>query len=212
MNDEIPLILEREAGVAEHVAAIAVGFGLMPVESKSKSAAAGHPVFEDRLFFKGVVPGDTTAVSLRIANPKDFERFPKAYAAYKTRETTPIQGMRIEEWPQITRSQALTFKAMHIFTVEALAEVHDGHIDKLGANARELRTKAVAFLAQAKDTAAAAKIAAENDALKIQLADMQKQIARLGARLGAQPDEEPERRKGGWPKGKPRKPVDAEVS
>jgi len=184
MNDEIPLMLEREAGAPEYVSAIAVGFGLMPLESKRKSAEAGHPVFEDRLFFKGVIPGDKNQISIRIANQKDFDRFPRAYAAFKQRETTPIQGMPIEEWPQIARSQALTFKAMHIFTVESLAEVHDGHIDKLGQNARELRTKAKAFLAQAKDSAAAQKIAAENDALKMQLADMQRQINDLGGRVG----------------------------
>lgn len=182
MNDEIPLMLERQAGAPEHVAAIAVGFGLMPVESKRKSAEAGHPVFEDRLFFKGVVPGDKNTVSLRIAGQKDFDRFPRAYGAYKQRETTPVQGLPIEEWPAISRSQALNFKAMHIFTVEALCEVHDGHIDKLGQNARDLRTKAKAFLAQAKDTAAAQKTAAENDALKAQLAEMQRQITDLASR------------------------------
>ena len=183
MNDEIPLMLEREAGAPEHVAAIAVGFGLLPIESKQKSAEVGHPVYEERLFFKGVVPGDKSTVSLRIAKEADFERFPRAYAAYKQRETQPMQGLPIEQWPVITRSQALTLKAMHVFTVEALAEVHDGHIDKLGQNARELRTKAKAYLAQAKDTAAAQKIAAENDALKAQLADMQRQISELAGQI-----------------------------
>src|SRR4051812_12094655 len=101
MNDEIPLILEREAGAPEHVAAIAVGFGLLPMESKRKSAESGRPFFEERLFFKCVVPGDKNTVSLRIATEKDFERFPRAYAAYKQRETAPVEGLPIDQWPVV---------------------------------------------------------------------------------------------------------------
>lgn len=197
--DEIPLMMEREAGAPEHVAAIAVGFGMVPMEDTKESSKAGHPVFKDREFFKGVVPGDKNTVSLRLANDKDRLRFPKAYAAFKQRETVPIQGMPVEEWPQITRAQAMTFKAMHIFTVEALAEVHDGHIDKLGQNARELRTKAKAFLATAKDTAAAQKIAAENDKLKEQITELQRQMADLASRV-----DEPKRGPG-----RPRKEAEA---
>jgi hypothetical protein len=89
--------------------------------------------------------------------------------------------MPVEQWPQITRAQAMTLKAMHVHTVESLAEVHDGHIDKLGQNGRELRTKAKAFLELAKDTAAAQAHAAENQALKDQIAELQRQFAQLSA-------------------------------
>lgn len=181
MDDEIPLMIEREAGAPEHVAAIAVGFGMLPMQSQRESDKAGHPVFVDKEFFSARVPGDKNTHSLRISTDKDRQRFPRAYAAFKERATTPIQGMPIEQWPQITRGQALTLKAMHIHTVESLAEVHDGHIDKLGQNARELRTKAKAFLELAKNTAVEQKHAAENQQLKDQIAEMQRQIAELGA-------------------------------
>lgn len=183
MTDEIPLMLEREAGAPEHVAAIAVGFGMVPFENKKASAKAGYPVFTEHEFVSLRVPGDKNTHSLRFATDKDRQRFPRAYAAFKERATVPIQGMPIEEWPQITRAQALTLKAMHIHTVESLAEVHDGHIDKLGQNGRELRVKAKAFLEQAKDTAAAQKIAAENQRLTDQMVEMQRQITELSAAL-----------------------------
>lgn len=178
-DDEIPLILEREAGAPEHVAAIAVGFGMVPFEDKRASAKAGYPVFTEHEFVSLRVPGDKNTHSLRFSTDKDRKRFPRAYAAFKERATVPIQGMPIEEWPQITRAQALTLKAMHIHTVESLAEVHDGHIDKLGQNGRELRVKAKAFLEQAKDTAAAQKIAAENQQLRDELAELRQQFARF---------------------------------
>lgn len=192
-ESEIPLMMEREAGAPDHVAAIAVGFGMLAVENPKLSSAAGHPVFMDREHFKGVVPGDKNTVSCRYSTDKDRQRFPKAYAAFKQRETTPIQGMPIEQWPQVTRAQALNFKTMHVFTVEALAEVHDGHIDKLGQNARELRTKAKAFLDLAKDTAAAQKSAAENEQLRNQIAELTRQMTDLASRVGDQPKRGPGR-------------------
>lgn len=189
MIDDIPLILEREAGAPDHIAAIAVGFGMMPIEDKTASDKAGHPVFVDKEFFSARIPGDKNTHSLRLSTPKDRERFPRAYAAFKQRDTVPIQGMPIEQWPQITRAQALTFKAMGIHVVEALAEVHDGHIDKLGQSARELRTKAKAFLAQAKDAAEAQRLAAENQRKDDEMAELRRQIADLASRL-----EEPKRK------------------
>lgn len=183
MTDEIPLMMEREAGAPDFIAAIAVGFGTMPVEDKKASEKAGYPVFVDREFFSARVPGDKNTHSLRIATDKDRQRFPRAYAAFKQRDTVPVQGMPIEQWPQITRAQALTLRAAGVHTVEAMAEVHDGNIDKLGANARELKAKAKAFLAQATDTAAAQKLAAENERKDLEMAELRRQIADLAAKL-----------------------------
>lgn len=183
MFDEIPLMMEREAGAPDFIAALAVGFGMLPVEDKSASDKAGHPVFVDREFFSARVPGDKNTHSLRISTKKDRERFPRAYAAFKQRDTVPIQGLPIEHWPQITRAQAMTLKAAAVHTVEALAEVHDGNIEKLGSNARELRAKAKAFLAQAADTAAAQRLAAENEKQKAEMDDLRRQIADLASRL-----------------------------
>jgi hypothetical protein len=155
MEDEIPLILERASDEPENVPAIAVGFGLRPVQDKGASELKGYPVFKEREYVSLRVPGDKNTHSFRPSNEKDRERYPKAYAAFKNRNSTVTTGFPIEQWPQITRGEALTLKAMSIHSVESLAEVHDGHIEKLGHSGRQWRTKAKAFLAQAKDTAEA---------------------------------------------------------
>lgn len=190
MYDDIPLMMEREAGAPDHIAAIAVGFGMLPIEDASASEKEGRPVFVDREFFSARVPGDKNTHSLRLATKKDRERFPKAYAAYKERATVPVQGTPLEEWPQITRSQALNLKSMAVHTVEALAEVHDGHIDKLGQNARELKTKARAYIEQAKDSAAVQKLAVESARKDAEMAELRRQIADLASRVE---DGEPKR-------------------
>lgn len=195
MQDEIPLMMEREAGAPDFIASIAVGFGMLPVEDKSASEKAGHPVYVDREFFSARVPGDKNTHSLRIATKQDRERFPRAYAAFKDRGSVPLNGMPIEQWPIISRAQSLTLRAAGIHTVEAMAEVHDGHIDKLGSNARELKVKARAYLAQATDAAAAQKLAADNQRKDDEMTELRRQIADLASRLEA-----PEKRGPGRPR------------
>lgn len=195
MSDEIPLMMEREAGAPDFVAQIAVGFGLMPVEDKGESAKQGRRVFIDREFFSAKVPGDKNTHSLRLATQQDRDRFPRAYAAFQQRGLVPLQGTPLEEWPQVTRGQAMTLKAAGVHTVEAMAEVHDGHIDKLGANARELKVKAKSYVALAKDTAEAQRLADENRKKDEEMAELRRQIADLASRLDV-----PEKRGPGRPR------------
>jgi hypothetical protein len=183
-DDNCPMIMEREFGLPEYVPQVAVGFCMELTEDKKQSAIAGHPVFTEREFCKIVIPGDKQSLYYQPATDEKRRKFPNAYQAFKQRETKPIvEGMPIEQWPQITRAQAMTFRAANIHTVEALAAVHDGNIDKIGNNMRELRAKAQAFLATAKDTAASQKLAVENQHLKDQMATMQNQINELAKAL-----------------------------
>jgi hypothetical protein len=187
-HDEIPMMMEREAGCPEQVPEVGVGFGLVPQENGRKSSAAGHPVFEEREYVKIVIPGDKQSLYFQPATDQHKRRFPRAYAMFKARETQAgVEGMPIEHWPQITRALALTFKACNIPTVEALAAVHDGHVEKLGNEGREWRAKAKAFLDIAKDTAASQKLAAESERKDLMISDLQRQINDLAARLSDEP-------------------------
>lgn len=187
MTDDIPLILEREAGLADHFPQVAVGFGFMPMQDHKKSQTAGHPVFKDVEFCKIVVPGDKQSVYCQPAKDEDRHRFPKAYAAFKNRESTPLEGLPIEQWPQVTRAMSMTLKAMHVHTVEALAEVNDANLGNLGQFGRDLRAKAQAYVKQAGDSAALNKMAEEKRALEEQLKTMQQQLNDLASRVPAAP-------------------------
>ncbi len=179
-DDNCPMMMEREFGVPESVPQVAVGFCLMPSEDKKKSNEAGRPIFREREYVKIVIPGDKNAEYFQPSTDKERKRFPQAYQSFKNRESGPVEeGTPIEQWPQVTRAMALTLKASSIHTVEALASVHDGNIGKIGNNAHELRAKAQAFIATAKDAAHAHKLAAENQALKDQIAALTQQVAAI---------------------------------
>lgn len=184
-DDDFPMMMERESGMPEHIPAVAVSFGMHPVKDGKASAAAGHDIYKDVEFVKIAVPGDKNAMFFQPADDKHRRRFPKTYAAFQDRETAPVVGAPIEQWAPISRGLALTLRAMHINTVEALAEVSDSHVDGIGSNGRQLREQAKAWLSEARDGAASARLAAEKTELENQLAAMQQQIMVLQAHHSA---------------------------
>ena len=179
-DDNCPMMMEREFGLPEGVPQVCVGFYMKPTPDKQKSAKTGYPVFRDREYVRIEVPGDKNSLYDQPATDRERQRFPGAYQAFKNRESQPInEGMPIEQWPQVTRALAMTLKAIGIHTVEALAAVHDGNVGKIGNNGQELRAKATAFLANAKDSAAAQHLASENQKLKDQIGALQVQFNEL---------------------------------
>jgi hypothetical protein len=182
-DDGFPMIMEREVSLPEGVPPVAVSFGLYPMQDEAKTAEAGHPVFVDREFVKIAVPGDKHSLLFQPATAKHKERFPRAWEAYQKRATTPLEGTPLEQWPLISRGLALTLRAIHIHTVEALAAIHDGNLQSIGFNAREWREKAKAYIAQAKDTAVAQKLATDNQKQADIIADLQRQLVDLANRV-----------------------------
>lgn len=180
MDDDFPMMMEIEFTPNPHnpYPPVAVAFGMYYQLDEIQTSKAGHEVYRDVEFVKIAVPGDKNSVVFQPAADTHRKRFPRAYAEFKARTAgaETREGLPIEQWAPISRSVAMTLRAAHIHTVEALAVVHDGHIDRIGTNGRELRAKAIAFLEQAKDSSAVLKLAADKKDLQDQLAAMQAQI------------------------------------
>jgi hypothetical protein len=179
------LMLEREAGLPEHAGQVAVAFYLHPRENKKESAKHGRPMFDEVEYIQIQTPGERNTIVQAPAAPRDRLRFPKAYARFKAGETQAQDGTPLEVWPQMTRALVLSFKAIGIHTVDALAEVNDANIEALGHGGREFREKARAFVKQAADTAEVARLAAETLAKDGQIQAMQSQINDLCRRIEA---------------------------
>ncbi len=196
MISDYPIrLLEREAGAPESVAALIIEMGFDTRPNARKSKKAGYEVHEEVPCIRVTVPGELNkSVREGPIRPDEKVRFPRAYAALMAldKEAPPIDGMPIEHWPRVTRVMAMTLKAANIPTVEAMAAVDDNNISKIGPEGPRLRSEAKAFLQVSHDAAAAQRIQAESDAKDALLADMQRQIRELAAKLEAK-DEEPKR-------------------
>jgi hypothetical protein len=155
-------------------------FSMRAVKDEAASETEGRPVFRNEEVIEILIAGDAKSKVVRKVSEEDRYRFHEHYARFKAGANTHgAIGTPVEQWTLVDAAQAATLKALNIFTVEALAEVPDDLLANLGMGARGLRTKAQAWLEQAKDNAAATRFASqieERDAqielLKSQMQDL----------------------------------------
>lgn len=153
-----------------------VNFYYESVKDEEKSTEAGRPIFTDREYIKIIPVGDKNTVICEPVTEEYKYRFPVQYAAFKRQEVQPQEGTPLEEWPILTKSQALNFKSANVHTVEQLANVSDTNLHNLGMGAAALREKAKVFLQSASSTSAVVS-------LQEQLADALTQIQALKNQL-----------------------------
>lgn len=157
-----------------------VRFYVAPVENKAASKEEGRPIFEDKEYIEIRIPGDRKSAVTRIARQKDIDRFPRHYAAFKNRTSEEVEeiGTPLREWTPIPRSLVEEFAYFNIKTVEQLAGVNDGNVQK-ASGLFEWRQKARDFLERAEAEADGIKF----DALKTENEELKDQVAELLARL-----------------------------
>ena len=158
-----------------------VKFYTEAIQDKAASLEEGRPIFRDRELLSIMVPGNRDGV-VKLATDADKQRFPAHYQAFKLRQDQVVlEGMPLEEWPGITRSQMEEARFKNIRTVEALSNAPDSALlDMRGF--MQLKEKAVKYLEVSKDNATAGKLVeAEKRASKLeaQLEQLQAQMNTL---------------------------------
>ena len=120
---------------------------------------------------KIMYPGDQLREPHFMASLEYQIRFPVEWRAFKE-QTDQFEGQtRIENVAWIDPASHNAFKALHIHTVEALANVDDTNIGNLGImGARKLRERAVEHVTTQRKAADHDNLQAQIDALKAELA------------------------------------------
>lgn len=136
------------------------------VQNNFKSAQEGRPIYDEKDFVRIQTPGDTKTTVVRAVTEQDKLRFPRSWDAYQKNIELAQEGTPLEEWNQISRSQTKELKHVGIATVETLAQVSDGNIQKLGPGYSQLRQRARQFLESAADDAKSTAWAREKEALE----------------------------------------------
>jgi hypothetical protein len=161
-----------------------VEFTMEAIHQTAKSEEEGRPIFKDVPHVRIHFPGDRTKQIFRPVKfeddhqgPADPRRFPQQWKAFEAQQEQVQTGTPIEQWGPLTKSQAMEFKAMHIHTVEQLAGIADSNLSWLGA--RELRDKAVSWLAQAETGKHAMHLQAELDKRDADIEELKRQVKEL---------------------------------
>ena len=154
---------------------MAVFFHTVQVQNNFKTMTEKRPIFEEKIFLKKLVPGDSTLVVDRPMREQDIDEFPIEWARFEQKKEQRVSGSPIDVWSAISETQKAEFKALNIFTIDQFAQLADSVGNKImGFN--DLRDKAKAFIAAAKDSAVFDKIRAETDA---KLAQQEEEMAQL---------------------------------
>jgi len=168
-------------------------FHAVQVQNNHKTALEKRPIFEERIFIKKLVPGDSTLVVDRPMRMQDMEDFPVEWARFEQKKEQKVTGTPIDAWMAISETQKAEFKALHIFTIDQFAQLADSAGNKImGFN--ELRSKARAFIDAAQDSQLMDKIRAETDeklqAQEVEMAKLRAMIDELSAKKAGRPKKE----------------------
>jgi len=175
---------------------LAVQFYKRSVKQDIASDEAGRPIFKEFDFVRIMIPGDNLTEIDTYAQESHKQRFPRQWAHYQNQVSNhqDIIGTPLDQWPQVTRSQAEELRGLKFHTVESIADCSDQQLQRIGMVAgmspHNFRLKAKAFLNLATDSAEVAQREAELQALKeenakikseteAKLAAMQEQVSAL---------------------------------
>jgi len=175
---------------------LAVQFYKKSMKQEDASNEAGRPIFKEFDFVRIMIPGDNLTEIDTYAQDSHKQRFPRQWAHYQNQTAghEDIVGTPLDQWPQVTRSQAEELRGLKFHTVESIADCSDQQLQRIGMVAgmspHNFRLKAKAFLNLANDSAEVAQREAELQALKeenakikseteAKLAAMQEQVSAL---------------------------------
>ena len=161
--------------------ALLVRFYTKPRQDDVATLEQGRPVFKEREYIDIKIPGQRDGVA-RPATHADKLRFPRHYAAFKTRTDMPEDGTPLAEWPLIARSLVEELAFFNVKTVESLVDMSDNNAQKFpGINA--LKAKAVDWLSKASGDAVELRLRSELDEANTKLEEQAKVMDSLVARL-----------------------------
>ena len=188
---------------------LAVQFYKKSVKQDIASDEAGRPIFKEFDFVRIMIPGDNLTEIDTYAQESHKQRFPRQWAHYQNQVSNhqDIIGTPLDQWPQVTRSQADELRGLKFHTVESIADCSDQQLQRIGMVAgmspHNFRLKAKAFLNLANDSAEVASREAEmqalreeNDKIKAETeAKLSKMESQMEALLAAVAEKTPKTRK-----------------
>lgn len=169
-----------------------VTFYMDAQEDPAATRKEGRPMFKDVEMVKILIAGDPKSSLIAPAHssgqrdpmtgePLTYaQRFPEHYRYFKDgQDQMRADGTPLAEVPWLTAARREELKAVNVRTVEALAGLDGTMLQRLGMGARDLKTKAQAWLDAAAGSAVESRLAGENAELRERMEAMQAQINQL---------------------------------
>lgn len=115
----------------------------------------------------------------KIEEPREYQQFRQPFEAWRANVEPSHEGTPLEHWPLMTREIVRAFKDANIPTVEMLAAAGDNAANAVRAPFYEWRTKAQAWLKDAKEKGGDAKARVELAKAEERIKALETQVAQL---------------------------------
>ena len=176
--------------------------------NNAKSLTEGRPIFDD-----------VEVVEVRFAGSKDAgvyrsndfshwevdeetgeqlhltyaERWPKQYQQFKAKQQQTKSGTPLDYVPFLTDGKRSELRALNIYTIEALAELDGQPLKNLGVGGRELKNRAIEYLASSSHDGTILRQQSRIEALETQIRLLMddKKIIVAGPRDPERPADQP---------------------
>jgi hypothetical protein len=177
----------NESWMEDNRGKMAVFFYTKQVQNSFKTAQENRPIFDEKIFLKKLVPGDSTLIVDRPMRSTDVEEHPIEWARFEQKKENRVSGTPLDAWPILSDTQKAEFRALNIFTIDQFAQLPDSVGNKImGFN--DLRDKARTFILAAKDSKLMDNVRAETEKVMqtqaAEIAQLREMINELTAKKG----------------------------
>lgn len=181
-------------------AALVATFRNHAVLNEAKTAAEGRPMYDDVEVVDIRKPGSrdycthpVTEVSHWDTDPHTggqikvtyAERFSRQYQQFKAKLQQTKSGTPLDHVPFLTEARRAELRAQNIYTAEQLAAIDGQELKNLGTGGRDMKNRAIEFIAEAKTNAPNTQLAAELEALRARNAILEEDNEVLKQRTAA---------------------------
>jgi hypothetical protein len=146
----------------------------VPIVNKRKKEVEYEDVVWVTIFNKG----DPKNIIERPMREHDKERWPKHWQAYLENKEPPIDGIPLEDFPQITPAERLRCKNLKIRSVEDLCNLPDAQLEQLGGRGHSLQKAAREYVAY-REGVQVSDLMEQMEEKDDQIADLQKRLEEL---------------------------------
>jgi hypothetical protein len=147
-------------------------------QNEYESEKQGRPVFDEFDYIRIRAPGMDKQVVDRKVKPEDKVRWRQQWENYERGLEQAATGTPLAEWPNLSVSDVARLQSWNIHTVEALAELADDGVQRVGPGTMELRKRAQYWLSEALPRSEAANSKAKNDELRAENERLAFELAR----------------------------------
>lgn len=153
------------------------------VHSPAKSAASGHPVYEDKVFVRIHPPGERLNIVDREVQDHDKRRFPMQWNQFNQNKEQAPDGCPIELLYPDYPSVSAMLRANGICTVEQCADLSSHAIESIGMGAQRYVNEAKKYLEQAQKGVGITQMRHELEQRDREIKVLQQTVEKQAARI-----------------------------